>query len=296
MKNEPREEGSDNQREGNDEQSNDIRRMFDHHRHEQTVQRLSQNDQPGEEREAFERIEESTRLIADERIAKDGKKIEQSAIGIEKDVLQMERFTVVFLQDPFVVDTSKATDQTIDGDHRNANRMNVHFRHDNRRSADLLRDKRRTFQGSCKPRRVIDDLSAVTCSLLTDTESQTSEKQQGQGEPLLFGEFVFDDQSIENRRGHDFEVRQDLIRGGIHVQLHMYSEIVVQKIEKTGYGIRQGLTKPRCCLQFHVVVTWIDRCGVEQGTAREQQLDEFKDEIHHRRREGNDTIVFAEMD
>lgn len=81
-------------------------------------------------------------------MAEDGYKIQKSSIRIEKDVLQMERFRVVFLQDPFVVDTREATDQTVNGDHRYANRMNVHFRHDNRCLADLLRHERRTFQRS----------------------------------------------------------------------------------------------------------------------------------------------------
>ena len=54
MKNKPREKCSDNQRERNHKQSNDIRRMFDYDGHEQTIQRLSEHDHPGEERESFE--------------------------------------------------------------------------------------------------------------------------------------------------------------------------------------------------------------------------------------------------
>ena len=91
------------------------------------------------------------------------------------------------------------------------------------------------FKDPKQKKSVVNDLSAVTCSLLTDTESETTEEQQRQGKPLLIGEFVFDDQSIEDRRGHDFKIRQDLIRGGIHVKLHMYSQIIIEKIENAGY-------------------------------------------------------------
>jgi hypothetical protein len=77
-----------------------------------------------------------------ERVTTDGKEVQQSSIRIEKDVLQMERFRVVFLQDPFILDTREATDQTVDGDHRYTNRMNVHFRHDDRRRTHLLRNER----------------------------------------------------------------------------------------------------------------------------------------------------------
>ena len=106
--------------------------MFDHDGHEQTIQRLSDDDQPGEEGESVERIKDLTALIMKERMAEDGNKVQKSSVRIEKDVLQMERFRIVFLQGPFVVDTSKASDQTIDGDHRYTNRMNVHLRLDER--------------------------------------------------------------------------------------------------------------------------------------------------------------------
>lgn len=66
MKNKPREKCSDNQRERNNKQSNDIRRMFDHDGHKQTIQRLSDHDQPGEEGESFEGIEDLTALIINE--------------------------------------------------------------------------------------------------------------------------------------------------------------------------------------------------------------------------------------